>query len=70
MKARRIIALWSVLLAISGGLNSSPGTAAQIAASIEYEAVPRPAGLPENFQAAPGDITSVLGHKGHRWISR
>jgi pimeloyl-ACP methyl ester carboxylesterase len=63
MKARRIIALWSVLLAVSGGLNSSPGTAAQIAASIEYEAVQRPAGLPENFQAAPGTSLQFLAIK-------
>jgi pimeloyl-ACP methyl ester carboxylesterase len=63
MKARKIIALWSGLLAISGGFNLSPVTAAHIAASIEYEAVPRPASLPETFQAAPGTSLQFLAIK-------
>jgi pimeloyl-ACP methyl ester carboxylesterase len=63
MKQRVIITLVAVLLAISGTLNSSPSKAAQIAASIEYETVPRPAGLPENFQAAPGTSLQFLAIK-------
>ena len=33
---------------------SHPVGAAQIAASIDYETLPRPAGLPDDMQALPG----------------
>ena len=42
---------------------AAPAKAAQIAASIEYELVSRPAGLPELFQAAPGASLQYLAIK-------
>ena len=35
----------------------------QIAASIEYEALPRPAGLPDDMQALPGASLRFLSIK-------
>jgi hypothetical protein len=37
--------------------------AAQIAASIEYDAAPRPAGLPDDMQAEPGASLKFLAIK-------
>jgi pimeloyl-ACP methyl ester carboxylesterase len=56
-------ALATALLALFAMLSASPGRAAQVAASIEYETVPRPAGLPDNFQPEPGVLLQFLAIK-------
>jgi len=48
---------------------SSPSHAAQIAASIEYDIVTRPSGLPDNFQPGTGNIPEISGDQGNRWVS-
>jgi pimeloyl-ACP methyl ester carboxylesterase len=57
------IAVGAAALALVVGLNSSPSQAAQIAASIEYETAPRPAGLPTTFQAPSGASLQFLAIK-------
>lgn len=42
---------------------ASPAGAAQVAASIEFDAVPRPAGLPEEMQPLPGASLKFLAIK-------
>jgi hypothetical protein len=46
-----------------GVLLALPARAAQVAASIEYETIPRPAGLPDNFQPAGGATLQFLAIK-------
>ncbi|MBV8538654.1 MAG: hypothetical protein JO128_23855, partial [Alphaproteobacteria bacterium] len=52
-----------VLLAVSTALRVGPAGAAQIAASIEFDAVPRPPGLPDDMQPLPGARLSFLSIK-------
>src|SRR6266446_8700898 len=40
-----------------------PAGAAQVAASIEFDAAPRPAGLPEDMQPLPGALLKFLAIK-------
>jgi pimeloyl-ACP methyl ester carboxylesterase len=56
-------ALATTLLALSAMLSASPSRAAQVAASIEYETVPRPAGLPDSFQPELGVSLQFLAIK-------
>jgi pimeloyl-ACP methyl ester carboxylesterase len=55
-----VIRLLAALIAIAGPLVSSPGRAAQIAASIEYDFVARPAGLPADFDQREGTSLRFL----------
>jgi pimeloyl-ACP methyl ester carboxylesterase len=57
------IGLWTAILGMTNALGLMPGNAAQIAASVEYEIVARPASLPENFKAAPGTSLQFLAIK-------
>ena len=43
--------------------DSHPIGAAQVAASIEYETIPRPAGLPDDMRAPPGAELQFLSIK-------
>ena len=62
------IALWQMAvpsLPIGGTVTSvlRPIGAAQVAASIEYEIIPRPAGLPGDMRALPGAKLQFLSIK-------
>ncbi len=58
------VRLAAILLGIAtGSFSPSLAPAAQIAASIEYEAAPRPAGLPDIMQSLPGASLSFLSIK-------
>jgi pimeloyl-ACP methyl ester carboxylesterase len=50
-----------VLMLLAFG--SSPSHAAQVAASIEYDVVTRPSGLPDDFQPGPGTSLKFLAIK-------
>lgn len=52
-----------VAAASSVALPAGPARAAQVAASIEFEPAPRPAGLPEDMQALPGASLEFLSIK-------
>ena len=45
------------------GFAARPAVAAQVAASIEFDAAPRPAGLPDDMQALPGASLKFLSIK-------
>jgi len=62
---KRLPLLWLVvlLLAAVDGPAARSAAAAQVAASIEFETVPRPAGLPEDMQPLPGASLSFLSIK-------
>ncbi|HTY66630.1 MAG TPA: alpha/beta hydrolase [Alphaproteobacteria bacterium] len=51
------------LIVLPAALTVPPAGAAQVAASIEFETVPRPAGLPEDMQPLPGASLSFLSIK-------
>ncbi|HUB97089.1 MAG TPA: alpha/beta fold hydrolase [Stellaceae bacterium] len=57
---RIMTAFWAALLAVSLAL---PAGAAQVAASIEYDTMPRPAGLPDAFQPTGGASLQFLAIK-------
>jgi pimeloyl-ACP methyl ester carboxylesterase len=57
------ICLWAGLISISTALGSLPVTAGQIAASIEYDFVARPAGLPPDFDQRDGASPRFLAIK-------
>jgi pimeloyl-ACP methyl ester carboxylesterase len=54
------LAVGAAVLALATGFNWSPSEATQIAASIEYEVVPRPAGVPATLQALSGASLQFL----------
>ncbi len=55
----------ALLFAVAGFAGSAvrPAAAAQVAASIEFDAAPRPAGLPDDMQALPGASLKFLSIK-------
>ncbi len=55
----------ALLLGFAGlaGFSICPAAAAQVAASIEFDAAPRPAGLPGDMQALPGASLKFLSIK-------
>jgi pimeloyl-ACP methyl ester carboxylesterase len=53
----------AVVAAISMAFAVPPAGAAQVAASIEFDAAPRPAGLPEDMQPLPGASLKFLSIK-------
>ncbi len=53
----------SLLVASLASFTSAPARAAQVAASIEFDAAPRPAGLPDDMQALPGASLQFLSIK-------
>jgi hypothetical protein len=55
----------ALLCAVAGfaGFAVRPAVAAQVAASIEFDAAPRPAGLPDDMQALPGASLKFLSIK-------
>jgi len=55
--------LWATLSGTSMALGLLPSMAAQVAASIEYETVTRPAGLPNEFQATSSTSLQFLAIK-------
>jgi pimeloyl-ACP methyl ester carboxylesterase len=57
------ICLWAGLVVISTALGSWPGSAAQIAASIEYDFVARPTGLSPDFDRSEGNSLRFLAIK-------
>jgi pimeloyl-ACP methyl ester carboxylesterase len=63
MKLRRRSAGIALLVAAFAGVAVPPARAAQIAASIEFDTAPRPAGLPDDMQALPGASLQFLSIK-------
>lgn len=57
------LCLWAGLVLISTALGSWPGRAAQIAASIEYDSVARPAGLSPDFDRSDATSLKLLAIK-------
>ena len=55
----------ALLFAVAGvaGFAIRPAVAAQVAASIEFDAAPRSAGLPDDMQALPGASLKFLSIK-------
>jgi pimeloyl-ACP methyl ester carboxylesterase len=53
----------SLLAAVAASLASPPARAAQVAASVEFDAASRPAGLPEDMQPLPGASLKFLAIK-------
>jgi hypothetical protein len=55
----------ALLFAVAGVAGSAvrPAEAAQVAASIEFDAAPRPAALPDDMQALPGAALKFLSIK-------
>jgi pimeloyl-ACP methyl ester carboxylesterase len=60
-RSRRTHGAYAIVLL--GLLLALPARAAQVAASIEYETIARPAGLPDNFQPEGGATLQFLGIK-------
>ena len=52
-----------LFVATSAGFTASPAGATQIAASIEFDAAPRPSGLPDDMQPLPGASLQFLSIK-------
>jgi pimeloyl-ACP methyl ester carboxylesterase len=64
MKLRRCSGLaLSLLVAAFAGFALLPAMAAQIAASIEFDTIPRPSGLPDDMQPLPGSSLQFLSIK-------
>ena len=55
---RRVFVAWSLAVLMSSAVELANG--AEIASSIEYDFVPRPAGLPDDMQALPGATLKFL----------
>src|SRR5260221_1101943 len=53
----------SLCVTAAASFAAPPAGAAQVAASIEFDAAPRPAGLPEDMQPLPGASLKFLAVK-------